>query len=128
MRAALKMVGLPDANLACTQAGAWSMGQRQLLALARVLLSSSPIVVLDEATANIDAITSRRLHAVVREHLAQRTVITIAHQIDAVLGCDKVLVVHDGAVREAGAPADLLAQPSSALAQMAAQAASSLLP
>ncbi|KAJ2772003.1 n-terminal acetyltransferase c complex catalytic subunit mak3, partial [Coemansia nantahalensis] len=97
LRTALVQVGLPDTNLACTQVATWSMGQRQLLALARVLLSDSPIVVLDEATASIDAATSRHLHAVVRTQLAHRTVITIAHQIDAVRACDIVLVVHDGA-------------------------------
>ncbi|KAJ1733187.1 hypothetical protein LPJ61_001682 [Coemansia biformis] len=96
----LELVGLTDADLECMQVDTWSAGQRQLLALARVLLSDAPIAVLDEATASIDAATARRLHAAIHDHFGQRTIITIAHQIESVLGCDRIFVVRDGMICE----------------------------
>ncbi|KAJ2780560.1 Multidrug resistance-associated protein 6 [Coemansia javaensis] len=119
LRRVLALVGLPDADLESTRADTWSAGQKQLLALARALAKRAPILVLDEPTAAVGPATARQILDAIRTHLQGTTVITIAHQIDAVLACHAVLVVADGAVCEAGPPRDLLARPDSAFARMA---------
>lgn len=91
----------------------WSMGQRQLICLGRVLLRRSPILILDEATASVDTQTDSLLQNTIKTEFADCTVISIAHRIPTVMGCDKVLVLDAGQVKEFGSPAFLLEQPSS---------------
>jgi len=85
-----------------------SAGQRQLLCLARALLSPAKVVLIDEATANVDSETDVQLQQVIQSCLADRTVLTIAHRVDTVLGCDRVLVMEDGCIVESGHPNILL--------------------
>ena len=85
-----------------------SAGEQQLLCLARAVLSPAKLVLIDEATANVDQETDRRLQEVIQHCLADRTVLTIAHRVETVLGCDRVLVMEAGAVVEAGNPNTLL--------------------
>ena len=61
-----------------------------------------------QATANVDAETDREMQEVIQECLGDRTVITIAHRVDTVLGCDRVLVMEQGSIVEAGPPTVLL--------------------
>ena len=61
-----------------------------------------------QATANVDAETDREIQEVIQECLGDRTVITIAHRVDTVLGCDRVLVMEQGSIVEAGPPTALL--------------------
>uniref|UniRef100_A0A0D6QY91 Uncharacterized protein n=1 Tax=Araucaria cunninghamii TaxID=56994 RepID=A0A0D6QY91_ARACU len=91
----------------------WSMGQRQLICLGRVILRRSRIVILDEATASIDTQTDLMLQNIIKTEFSDCTVISIAHRIPNVMGCDNVLVLEAGEVREFGSPASLLEQPSS---------------
>ncbi|KAJ2334834.1 hypothetical protein GGI00_001667, partial [Coemansia sp. RSA 2681] len=82
---ALDSVGLADCCCLDDRAlEAWSIGQRQLLSVARALLKQSRILILDEATASVDSQASRQLHAVIRQRFAQCTVITIAHRLETV--------------------------------------------
>jgi len=91
----------------------WSMGQRQLICLGRVLLRRSRILILDEATASVDTQTDLVLQNTMKTEFADCTVISIAHRIPTVMGCDKVLVLDAGQVKEFGPPTFLLEQPSS---------------
>jgi len=85
-----------------------SAGQKQLLCLARAILSPAKVVMIDEATANVDSQTDSELQQVIQTCLADRTVLTIAHRVDTVLGCDRVLVMEEGSIVECGHPNILL--------------------
>lgn len=77
-----------------------SVGERQLICLARVLLQRNQIVILDEPTANVDPDTEKTIWQVVRKMLKNSTVIIIAHRLHTIQDCDKILVFHDGTVSE----------------------------
>ncbi|KAJ1067345.1 hypothetical protein K5549_010463 [Capra hircus] len=95
----------------CTDQGDnLSVGQKQLLCLARALLRKTQILILDEATAAVDPGTERQMQAALGSWLAQCTVLLIAHRLHSVLDCARVLVMDEGQVAESGSPAQLLAQ------------------
>ncbi|XP_019168072.1 PREDICTED: putative ABC transporter C family member 15 [Ipomoea nil] len=91
----------------------WSVGQRQLVCLARVLLQKRRILVLDEATASVDTATDNQIQKTIREETSGCTVITVAHRIPTVIDNDLVLVLGDGKVVEYDSPAKLLKDKSS---------------
>jgi ABC-type multidrug transport system fused ATPase/permease subunit len=90
----------------------FSVGERQLLCMARALLRHARIVVLDEATAAIDHASDRALQQVIRTAFAHSTVLTIAHRLDTILDADRVFVLDSGRLVEASSPADLVAHGS----------------
>ena len=75
-----------------------SVGERQLICLARVLLQHNKIVILDEPTAHVDPDTEQTIWNVVREKLRDSTVITIAHRLNTIKDCDMILVLQNGQV------------------------------
>ncbi|GAA4932974.1 ABC transporter ATP-binding protein [Streptomyces coeruleoprunus] len=85
-----------------------SAGQRQLIALARVMLTSPRVLILDEATSSMDTPSERAVHEALTRVLAGRTAVIIAHRLSTVAIADRVLVIEDGAVVEDGSPAQLL--------------------
>lgn len=86
-----------------------SGGERQRLSIARAILKDAPVVLLDEATASLDAEGEASVQQALSRLLAGRTVLVIAHRMRTVLGADRVVVLRDGRVAEQGSPAELLA-------------------
>ena len=88
----------------------FSVGQRQLLVIARSLLRGAKIVIMDEATASVDADTDARIQRVIRTEFKQSTCITVAHRINTILDSDYILVMDDGRAEEFDTPDNLLRQ------------------
>ena len=86
----------------------FSVGQRQLLCLARALLSQNKILVLDEATASVDRRTDQLLQQALQESYQDGTILAVAHRLDTVIDYDYILVLGQGEVLEFGSPAELL--------------------
>ena len=85
-----------------------SQGQRQLISIARALLTDPRILILDEATANIDSVTEALLQEAIARLLKDRTAVVIAHRLSTVRNADRVHVIDDGRIVEQGTHAELL--------------------
>jgi ATP-binding cassette subfamily C (CFTR/MRP) protein 1 len=99
-----------------------SQGQRQLVCIARAMLRHARVLVLDEATASVDGQTDRLIQTAIRENFADCTVLTIAHRLDTILDCDRVLVLDRGRVAEYDRPSVLLARKGGVFRDMVEQA------
>jgi subfamily B ATP-binding cassette protein MsbA len=87
-----------------------SGGQRQRIAIARALLKDSPILILDEATSELDSESERMVQVALGNLMVGRTSFVIAHQLTTIRRADRILVLEDGQIREEGTHADLLAR------------------
>lgn len=96
-----------------------SVGQRQLVCLARTLLRKTKILVLDEATAAVDMETDDLIQKTIREEFKGCTVLTIAHRLNTIMDYDKIVVLDQGLIREFDSPANLLADTSTVFYAMA---------
>jgi ATP-binding cassette subfamily B protein len=96
------MVGQRGANL--------SAGQRQLICLARAVLADPRILILDEATSNVDTNTERIMQRALRKLTKGRTCLTIAHRLSTVTGADRIIVLEHGRIVEEGSHKELLAK------------------
>uniref|UniRef100_A0A8U7P8D9 Multidrug resistance-associated protein 1 n=1 Tax=Corvus moneduloides TaxID=1196302 RepID=A0A8U7P8D9_CORMO len=101
---------LPDKlNHECAEGGEnLSVGQRQLVCLARALLRKSKILVLDEATAAVDLETDKLIQSTIKSQFEECTVLTIAHRLNTIMDYTRVLVLERGEVVECGTPDQLL--------------------
>lgn len=91
-----------------------SLGERQLLCMARCLLQDSPIVIMDEATSSVDPQSEEILVRATEEFFSDRTQIIIAHRLSTLEKCDRILWLHDGQVRSLGPTEEILPQFKSA--------------
>lgn len=85
-----------------------SLGQRQLISFARALLANPRILILDEATSNIDTYTERLVQKGIQKLLLGRTSLVIAHRLSTIRDCDKIMVVSNGCITECGTHEELL--------------------
>ena len=85
-----------------------SLGQRQLISFARALVADTRILVLDEATANVDSYTERQIQKALQTLLEGRTAIVIAHRLATVRNADRILVLKDGRLIERGTHDELV--------------------
>lgn len=99
----------------------FSMGQRQLVCLARAILRNNKILILDEATANVDAVTDQLIQNTIRTQFAHCTVLTIAHRLHSVMDSDRVLVMDAGRMVEFSHPHELLKRPGGYLRRLVEQ-------
>ncbi len=86
----------------------FSLGQKQLLAFARTLAHNPPILVLDEATSNIDTETEHLIQKAIERLMEKRTVIVIAHRLSTIKKADRIIVMHHGKIHEQGTHKELL--------------------
>lgn len=113
---ALEFVGLLEEVRALPQGldtilqndSVFSQGQKQLLSIARAIVTDPPILLLDEITANMDSITEEQVVAVLGKAGASRTILSISHRLSAMLACDQVVILEKGKIRNSGAPDELI--------------------
>ncbi|KAL6854317.1 hypothetical protein ACP4OV_019220 [Aristida adscensionis] len=96
----------------------WSVGQRQLFCLGRVLLKRSNVLVLDEATASVDSSTDAIIQETIREEFGDCTVLTIAHRIHTVIDSDLIIVFSEGRIIEYDTPSKLLENANSEFSRL----------
>jgi ATP-binding cassette subfamily C (CFTR/MRP) protein 1 len=90
-----------------------SQGEQQIFCLARAMLKTQGrILVLDEATSNVDAETDQLMQKLIREEFKGYTIITVAHRLDTILDSDRIVVLEAGRVVEVGPPSELLSRQS----------------
>lgn len=106
------IMGLPDGydTVVSDEQSVLSAGQKQLLSIARTLLVNPPILILDEATSNVDTVTEAQIQIAMDRLIAGRTSFVIAHRLKTVLGADNIVVMRGGLITESGTHADLLDQ------------------
>ena len=99
-----------------------SVGQRQLVCLARALLRKTKILILDEATAAVDLETDDLIQATIRKEFKDCTVLTIAHRLNTIMDYDKIMVLDKGLIAEYDSPDHLMENSNSIFHSMAKDA------
>ncbi|KAJ8734039.1 hypothetical protein PYW07_014590 [Mythimna separata] len=119
--------GIPALDYKVSEGGSnFSMGQRQLVCLARAILRSNKILIMDEATANVDPQTDALIQTTIRRQFASCTVLTIAHRLNTIMDSDRVLVMDQGEAAEFDHPHLLLRNPNSKFTSMVRETGDSM--
>ena len=113
---ALEFVGLTDyvvtlengIDTEVTSDSLFSQGQKQLLAIARAIVTDPPILLLDEITANLDSITEKKFISVLQKASQTHTILSITHRLSSMIDCDTVAILEDGMVKNVCSPEMLL--------------------
>ncbi|KAF1319965.1 Atp-binding protein, partial [Globisporangium splendens] len=120
----------PDASVLAIQLSAngenFSVGERQMMCMARALLKRSSIVIMDEATAAMDHATETKVSTMISRELKHVTLLTIAHRLATVLDSDRILVLSDGQVVEFDTPGNLLRNPRGVLSGLVLNASTEM--
>jgi ATP-binding cassette subfamily B protein len=87
----------------------FSQGQKQLLSIARAIVTNPPILLLDEMTANLDSITEKKIVAVLQKAAQVHTILSISHRLSSVVDSDTIVILENGSIKSAGSP-DMLLQ------------------
>lgn len=104
----------------------FSVGQRQLVCLARAILRNNKILLLDEATANVDHRTDQLIQKTIRRRFAKCTVITVAHRLNTIIDSDMIMVLDAGQLVEFASPYDLLRKPDGVFTSLVEQTGKSM--
>ncbi len=88
--------------------GSLSGGERQRLSIARALLKNAPLLILDEPTSSLDALSEEAVFAALRRLRAGRTTLVIAHRLSTIRDADRILVLHEGRISAQGTHSELL--------------------
>jgi ATP-binding cassette subfamily C (CFTR/MRP) protein 1 len=99
----------------------YSLGQKQLVCLARAVLNQSKLLVFDEATASMDSQTDSEIQGTIRRVFADRTILTIAHRLETIIDSDRILLMDAGRVLEFDTPANLLSDPNGSFTKLVEQ-------
>ncbi|HCL49922.1 MAG TPA: ABC transporter ATP-binding protein, partial [Clostridiaceae bacterium] len=113
---ALNFVGLSDyvatlengCDTEVTNGNIFSQGQKQLLAIARAIVTNPPILLLDEITANLDSITEEKVVSVLKKAGEAHTILSISHRLSSMINSDTVVILEKGRVKNMGSPEMLL--------------------
>uniref|UniRef100_A0A3P9B283 Multidrug resistance-associated protein 4 n=1 Tax=Maylandia zebra TaxID=106582 RepID=A0A3P9B283_9CICH len=109
-------------EMVLTESGSnFSVGQRQLVCLARAILRKTRILIIDEATANVDPRTDGLIQQTIRDKFQECTVLTIAHRLNTIIDCDRILVLDAGMIQEYDEPYVLLQNQDGLFYQMVQQ-------
>jgi ABC-type multidrug transport system fused ATPase/permease subunit len=102
----------------------YSVGERQLLCLARAIVEEPRLLVMDEASASLDNESDKKIQSMLRNRFRNTTMLTIAHRLDTILDYDSILVLDEGRVAEFGPPQQLLENSEGLFTALVGQASS----
>ncbi len=116
IEAALEFVGMEEyvesleqgLDTPVSNEGLFSQGQKQLLAIARAIVTDPPILLLDEITANLDSLTETRIVSVLQKAGQAHTILSISHRLSSMIASDTVVILENGTIKNAGSPEILL--------------------